>query len=155
MATKTKDMSAHEAISAYGPARSTIKTSRSVPRVDTIDAIGWLASTLWYAVPQGQPCCEKSLKLEHIGLTARPPVRIRPAFTYIHFNRLINKYDLNAIFISSLVTVRRCPVSGVPRGPTGYPDKREDLQGQRLQAVFVPRHCSHATPNPPAVSMRR
>ena len=54
------------------------------------------------------------------------------SFTYIHFNRLINKYDLNAIFISG-------PGHGAPvvlsnaylEGTYSeiYPDKSEDLAG--------------------------
>ena len=45
MATKTKEMSAHEAISAYGPARSTITgTPLSPEEVDKIDAY-WRASS--------------------------------------------------------------------------------------------------------------
>src|SRR5207244_2336399 len=77
------------------------------------------------------------------------------AFTYIHFNRLINKYDLNAIFISG-------PGHGAPavlsqaylEGTYSeiYPDKSEDLAGmQRFfkQFSFPGGIGSHATPETP------
>ena len=76
-------------------------------------------------------------------------------FTYIHFNRLINKYDLNAIYISG-------PGHGAPavlsqaylEGTYSeiYPDKSEDLDGmQRFfkQFSFPGGIGSHATPETP------
>jgi len=93
------------AISAYGPARSTIKgTPLSRSELDKIDAY-WRAS-LYLCVGmlylKDNPLLREPLKVEqtkarllgHWGSDAGQ------AFTYIHFNRLINKYDLNAIFIS-------------------------------------------------------
>jgi xylulose-5-phosphate/fructose-6-phosphate phosphoketolase len=77
------------------------------------------------------------------------------AFTYIHFNRLINKYDLNAIFISG-------PGHGAPavlsqaylEGTYSeiYPEISEDLSGlQRFfkQFSFPGGIGSHATPETP------
>ena len=76
-------------------------------------------------------------------------------FTYIHFNRLINKYDLNAIYISG-------PGHGAPavlsqgylEGTYSeiYPEKSEDLAGmQRFlkQFSFPGGIGSHATPETP------
>ena len=77
------------------------------------------------------------------------------SFTYIHFNRLINKYDLNAIFISG-------PGHGAPAVLSNaylegtysevYPDKSQDLAGmQRFfkQFSFPGGIGSHATPETP------
>ena len=77
------------------------------------------------------------------------------SFTYIHFNRLIKKYDLNAIFISG-------PGHGAPALLSNaylegtysevYPDKSEDLAGmQRFfkQFSFPGGIGSHATPETP------
>ena len=77
------------------------------------------------------------------------------AFTYIHFNRLIKKYDLNAIYISG-------PGHGAPavlsqaylEGTYSeiYPEKSEDIAGlQRFfkQFSFPGGIGSHATPETP------
>jgi xylulose-5-phosphate/fructose-6-phosphate phosphoketolase len=77
------------------------------------------------------------------------------SFTYIHFNRLINKYDLNAIFISG-------PGHGAPAVLSNaylegtyseiYPDKSEDVAGmQRFfkQFSFPGGIGSHSTPETP------
>ena len=77
------------------------------------------------------------------------------AFTYIHFNRLIKKYDLNAIYICR-------PGHGAPavlsqaylEGTYSevYPDKSEDVAGmQRFfkQFSFPGGIGSHATPETP------
>ncbi|HTR22398.1 MAG TPA: phosphoketolase family protein, partial [Terriglobales bacterium] len=77
------------------------------------------------------------------------------SFTYIHLNRLINKYDLNAIFISG-------PGHGAPAVLSNaylegtysevYPEKSEDLAGmQRFfkQFSFPGGIGSHATPETP------
>ena len=77
------------------------------------------------------------------------------SFTYIHFNRLINKYHLNAIFISG-------PGHGAPAALSNayleetyselYPDKSQDLVGmQRFfkQFSFPGGIGSHATPEMP------
>jgi xylulose-5-phosphate/fructose-6-phosphate phosphoketolase len=79
------------------------------------------------------------LKLEHIKprLLGHWGSDAGQYFTYIHFNRLINKYDLNAIYISG-------PGHGAPsvlsqgylEGTYSeiYPDKSEDLAG--MQRTF-------------------
>ena len=77
------------------------------------------------------------------------------SFVYIHFNRLIKKYDLNAIYISG-------PGHGAPavlsqaylEGTYSevYPDKSEDAAGlQRFfkQFSFPGGIGSHATPETP------
>ena len=148
------------AISAYGTARSTIKGAPLSPsELDKMDAY-WRAS-LYLCVGmlylKDNPLLRKPLKLEqtkarllgHWGSDAGQ------SFTYTHFNRLINKYDLNAIFISG-------PGHGAPavlsqaylEGTYSevYPDKSEDLAGmQRFfkQFSFPGGIGSHATPETP------
>ena len=127
--------------------------------MDKIDAY-WRAS-LYLCVGmiylKDNPLLQKPLKVEqtkarllgHWGSDAGQ------SFTYTHFNRLINKYDLNAIFISG-------PGHGAPavlsqaylEGTYSevYPDKSEDLAGmQRFfkQFSFPGGIGSHATPETP------
>jgi xylulose-5-phosphate/fructose-6-phosphate phosphoketolase len=93
--------------------------------------------------------------LRHCGLDAGQ------CFTYIHFNRLIKKYDLNAIYISG-------PGHGAPAVLSqaylegtyseDYPDKSEDLVGlQRFFKQFsfaggmgIGQTCSQCLPFPDA-----
>src|SRR4029453_13909588 len=141
MATITKE-SNDGAISAYGTARSTVKgTPLSPDELDKIDAY-WRARLylcLGMLYLKDNPLLPEPLKLEdtkprllgHWGSDAGQ------AFTYIHFNRLINKYGLNAIYISG-------PGHGAPavlsqaylEGTYSeiYPDKSEDVAG--LQRFF-------------------
>ena len=103
------------------------------------------------------PLLREPLKLEHIKprLLGHWGSDAGQCFTYIHFNRLINKYDLNAIYISG-------PGHGAPsvlsqaylEGTYSemYPDKSEDLAGmQRFfkQFSFPGGIGSHATPETP------
>jgi xylulose-5-phosphate/fructose-6-phosphate phosphoketolase len=148
------------AISAYGTARSTIKgTPLSPGELDKIDAY-WRASLylcLGMLYLKDNPLLRQPLKLEHTKprLLGHWGSDAGQAFTYIHFNRLINKYDLNAIFISG-------PGHGAPAVLSNaylegtysevYPDKSEDLAGmQRFfkQFSFPGGIGSHATPETP------
>ena len=92
-------------ISAYGAARSTIKgTPLSPDELRKADAY-WRASLylcLAMLYLKDNPLLREPLKLEHtkprlLGHWGSDPGQ---SFTYTHFNRLIKKYDLNAIFIS-------------------------------------------------------
>ena len=147
-------------ISAYGPARSTIKgaplTSDELRNIDAY----WRASLylcLGMLYLKENPLLRQPLRLEqtkprllgHWGSDAGQ------SFTYIHFNRLINKYALSAIFISG-------PGHGAPAVLSNaylegtysevYPDKSEDVAGmQRFfkQFSFPGGIGSHATPETP------
>jgi xylulose-5-phosphate/fructose-6-phosphate phosphoketolase len=103
------------------------------------------------------PLLRQPLKLEHTKprLLGHWGSDAGQAFTYIHFNRLINKYDLNAIYISG-------PGHGAPavlsqaylEGTYSeiYPDKSQDVRGmQRFfkQFSFPGGIGSHATPETP------
>jgi xylulose-5-phosphate/fructose-6-phosphate phosphoketolase len=147
-------------ISAYGPARSTIAGSPLSPEeLEKINAY-WQAS-LYLCVGmlflKENPLLREPLKMEHIKarLLGHWGSDAGQAFTYIHFNRLIKKYDLNAIFVSG-------PGHGAPavlsqaylEGTYSevYPDMSEDLAGmQRFfkQFSFPGGIGSHATPETP------
>src|SRR5712672_4846898 len=160
MATITKEVSGDGAISAYGTARSTVKGAPLSPdELDKIDAY-WRASLylcMGMLYLKDNPLLREPLELEqtkarllgHWGSDAGQ------SFTYTHFNRLINKSDLNAIFISG-------PGHGAPavlsqaylEGTYSevYPDKSEDVAGmQRFfkQFSFPGGIGSHATPETP------
>ena len=147
-------------ISAYGSARSTIKgTPLSPEELRKVDAY-WRASLylcLGMLYLKDNPLLRKPLKLEHTKprLLGHWGSDAGQSFTYTHFNRLINKYDLNAIFVSG-------PGHGAPavlsqaylEGTYSevYPDKSEDLSGmQRFfkQFSFPGGIGSHATPETP------
>ena len=149
-----------EKISAYGTARSTVKgTPLSSDELRKVDAY-WRATlylSLGMLYLKENPLLREPLKIEqtkprllgHWGSDAGQ------TFSYIHFNRLIKKYDLNAIFISG-------PGHGAPAVLSNaylegtyseiYPDKSEDLTGmQRFfkQFSFPGGIGSHATPETP------
>jgi xylulose-5-phosphate/fructose-6-phosphate phosphoketolase len=160
LAKTSEPIRADEKISAYGTARSTVMgTPLSSDELHKIDAY-WRASlylSLGMLYLKENPLLREPLKIEqtkprllgHWGSDAGQ------SFTYIHFNRLINKYDLNAIFISG-------PGHGAPAVLSNaylegtyseiYPDKGEDVTGmQRFfkQFSFPGGIGSHATPETP------
>src|SRR6476661_3052088 len=127
------------AISAYGTARSTIKgTPLSPGELDKIDAY-WRASLylcLGMLYLKDNPLLRESLQVEHTKprLLGHWGSDAGQSFTYTHFNRLINKYDLNAIFVSG-------PGHGAPavlsqaylEGTYSevYADKTQDVAGMQ------------------------
>jgi xylulose-5-phosphate/fructose-6-phosphate phosphoketolase len=149
-----------ESISAYGRARSTITgTPLSTDELYKTDA--YLQTSLYLCMGmlylKANPLLKEPLKLEHLKprLLGHWGSDAGQCFTYIHFNRLIKKYDLNAIYISG-------PGHGAPsvlsqaylEGTYSeiYPDKSEDLAGmQRFfkQFSFPGGIGSHATPETP------
>ena len=147
-------------ISAYGAARSTVTgTPLSPDELRNIDAY-WRASLylcLGMLYMKQNPLLREPLKVAQIKprLLGHWGSDAGQSFTYIHFNRLINKYDLNAIFISG-------PGHGAPAVLSNaylegtysevYPDKREDVVGlERFfkQFSFPGGIGSHATPETP------
>ncbi|ELS03935.1 phosphoketolase [Xenococcus sp. PCC 7305] len=118
-------------------------------------ACNYLAAGMIYL--RDNPLLKEDLAPEHIKYRLLGHWGASPAlsFSYIHLNRLINKYDLNAIFMAG-------PGHGAPGvlGPVYlegtyseiYPDKSEDEEG--LQKFFkqfsFPGHIgSHVTPETP------
>ena len=147
-------------LSPYGPTRSTVKgTPLSQDELRKIDAY-WQTSLylcLGMLYLKDNPLLKEPLKTEHLKprLLGHWGSDAGQCFTYIHFNRLINKYDLNAIYISG-------PGHGAPavlsqaylEGTYSevYPDKSEDVAGmQRFfkQFSFPGGIGSHATPETP------
>jgi hypothetical protein len=138
-----------EAISPYGKARSTVDgTPLSPSELRDIDAY-WRASLylcLGMLYLKANPLLREPLTLEHIKprLLGHWGSDAGQAFTYIHFNRLINKYDTQR-HLHQWPRARRarCTIPGVPRG-----DVLRDLSGKErrrcgtatlLQAVLFPR----------------
>jgi xylulose-5-phosphate/fructose-6-phosphate phosphoketolase len=160
MTTLTTPTEEKADISVYGPTRSTIEGAPLSPdELRRIDAY-WRAS-LYLCMGmlhlKDNPLLREPLKVEHLKprLLGHWGSDAGQCFTYIHFNRLINKYDLNAIYISG-------PGHGAPavlsqaylEGTYSevYPDKSEDAAGmQRFfkQFSFPGGIGSHATPETP------
>jgi XFP N-terminal domain/Histidine phosphatase superfamily (branch 1) len=147
-------------ISAYGSTRSTVSGAPlSAEELEQVDAY-WRASLylcLGMLYLQENPLLREPLKIEHVKprLLGHWGSDAGQAFTYIHFNRLINKYDLDAIYVSG-------PGHGAPgvlsqaylEGTYSevYPDKSEDLAGMRRffkQFSFPGGIGSHCTPETP------
>jgi xylulose-5-phosphate/fructose-6-phosphate phosphoketolase len=118
-------------------------------------ACTYLAAGMIYL--RANPLLREPLKVEHIKKRLLGHWGTSPAlaFTYIHLNRLINKYDLDAIFMAG-------PGHGAPGvlGPAYlegtysevYPNKGEDVAG--MQQFFkefsfpggIGSHCTPETP---------
>jgi xylulose-5-phosphate/fructose-6-phosphate phosphoketolase len=149
-----------ESISSYGLARSTVKeTPLSKDEIekynDFFKASLYLSLGMIYL--RENPLLKEPLKKEHLkarllGHFGSAPGQI---FTYMHFNRLITKYDLDAIFISG-------PGHGAPavlsqaylEGTYSevYPETSEDEEGLQKffkQFSFPGGIGSHATPETP------
>jgi xylulose-5-phosphate/fructose-6-phosphate phosphoketolase len=92
-------------ISAFGKARSTVEGNPlSAEEVRNIDK--YFRASLYLCVGmiylRGNPLLREPLKVEHTKIRLLGHWGSDPgmSFIYIHLNRLINKYDLNMIFIA-------------------------------------------------------
>lgn len=160
MAIAISDTTTNESISAYGQARSTITGNPlNHEELEKIDAY-WKASlylSMGMLYLQDNPLLREKLNMEHIKarLLGHWGSDAGQSFTYIHLNRLINKYDLNSIFISG-------PGHGAPAILSNaylegtyseiYPSMSEDVAGmQRFfkQFSFPGGIGSHSTPETP------
>ncbi len=118
-------------------------------------ACNYLAAGMIYL--QDNPLLQKALKPEHIKRRLLGHWGSSPglSFIYVHLNRLINKYDLDAVFIAG-------PGHGAPgvlapvylEGAYSgiYPNKGEDEDGMRLffkEFSFPGGVGSHCTPETP------
>ena len=102
-------------LSAYGTARSTVEgaplSAEDLKKLDAYwRACKYLALGMIYL--QDNPLLKHPLKPEHIKNRLLGHWGSSPglAFIYIHLNRLIKKYDLDAIFMAG-------PGHGAPGGP--------------------------------------
>jgi xylulose-5-phosphate/fructose-6-phosphate phosphoketolase len=147
-------------LSAYGEARSTIEgTPLDEDELRLMDAY-WQASLylcLGMIYLKDNPLLREPLTLDHLktrllGHWGSDPGQ---SFVYVHLNRLIKKYDLDAIFLSG-------PGHGAPALLSNaylegtysevYPDKGEDIDGLRKffkQFSFPGGIGSHCTPETP------
>jgi xylulose-5-phosphate/fructose-6-phosphate phosphoketolase len=118
-------------------------------------ACNYLAAGMIYL--QANPLLREPLKPEHIKQRLLGHWGASPglSFVYVHLNRLINKYDLDAIFLAG-------PGHGAPGvlGPAYlegtysevYPNKGEDVEGMReffREFSFPGGIGSHCTPETP------
>ncbi len=118
-------------------------------------ACNYLAAGMIYL--RDNPLLREPLKIEHVKSRLLGHWGSSPglSFAYIHLNRLINKYDLNAIFMAG-------PGHGAPGvlGPVylesayseTYPNKSEDEHGMRQffkEFSFPGGIGSHCTPETP------
>jgi xylulose-5-phosphate/fructose-6-phosphate phosphoketolase len=147
-------------ISSYGPARATVEgnplTEDELCKTnDYFHASLYLCLGMLYL--RQNPLLREPLKVEHLKarLLGHWGSDAGQIFTYIHFNRLIKKYDLDAIFVSG-------PGHGAPavlsqaylEGTYSevYSDKSEDVEGMKKffkQFSFPGGIGSHATPETP------
>lgn len=153
-------MSDEQSIRAFGPARSTVKGSPlSASDVslynDYFRASCYLSLGMIYL--RDNPLLREPLKKEHLKLRLLGHFGSAPGqiFTYMHFNRLIKKYDLDAYFVSgpghgAPAVLSQSYLEGVYSEV--YPEKSLDIHG--LQKFFkyfsFPGGIgSHATPETP------
>lgn len=149
-----------ESISAYGEARSTIKEqplSKEEVKKHTEYFYASMYLCLGMIYLKENPLLKEPLKTDHLKarLLGHWGSDAGQSFTYLHMNRLIKKYDLNAIFVSG-------PGHGAPAIISNaylegtysdvYPDKSEDEDGMRRLFKwfsFPGGIGSHATPETP------
>ncbi|MGO9228090.1 MAG: phosphoketolase [Bryobacteraceae bacterium] len=154
------DTKAPSDLCAYGPARSTVSgaplSAEELRRTDAYwRACNYLSLGMIYLVEN--PLLKEPLRPEHIKNRLLGHWGSSPglSFAYLHLNRLIRKYDLDAIFMAG-------PGHGAPGvlGPVYlegtyseiYPDKSEDEEGLReffKQFSFPGGIGSHCTPETP------
>lgn len=138
------------------PALNSPLNSEELQRINAYwHACNYLAASMIYLLDN--PLLKEPLKPEHIKNRLLGHWGSSPglSFTYIHMNRLINKYDLNAIFMAG-------PGHGAPgvlapvylegTYPEIYPNKGEDEEGllQFFKEFSFPGGIgSHCTPETP------
>lgn len=147
-------------ISPFGTARATV-TDKPLSEEEVRKMTDFFNATLYLCLGmiylRENPLLREPLSLAHVKrrLLGHWGSDAGQSFTYIHMNRLIKKYDLDAIFISG-------PGHGAPAVLANsylegvysevYPDKSEDVRGMRRffkQFSFPGGIGSHATPETP------
>lgn len=147
-------------ISPYGPARATVN-EKTLSDDEVRKMSDYFYATMYLCLGmiylKENPLLREPLSTDHIKrrLLGHWGSDAGQSFTYIHMNRLIKKYDLDAIFISG-------PGHGAPAVLSNsylegvyseiYPDKSEDVDGMRRffkQFSFPGGIGSHATPETP------
>ncbi|KAI8816128.1 phosphoketolase [Fimicolochytrium jonesii] len=149
-----------KSISPYGVARATVQGTPLTPEelrntVDYMSASLYLCLGMLYL--KQNPLLKEPLKVAHLksrllGHWGSDPGQI---FAWVHMNRLIKKYDLDALFISgpghgAPAVLSQSYLEGVYSEV--YPDKSENEEGMRKffkQFSFPGGIGSHATPETP------
>jgi xylulose-5-phosphate/fructose-6-phosphate phosphoketolase len=148
-------------ILAYGKARSTVTGKEILNNEEVQNMTDYFHASLFLCLGMiylkenpllREPLEKKHLKRRLLGHWGSDPGQ---CFIYIHMNRLIKKYDINAIYISG-------PGHGAPSVLSQsylegvysevYPNKSEDIDGMRRffkQFSFPGGIGSHATPETP------
>ncbi|KAJ5790378.1 uncharacterized protein N7518_007389 [Penicillium psychrosexuale] len=147
-------------ISAYGEARSTVEGKPL--DAETIRKMNaWFRASMYLCLGmlylRDNPLLEEPLKLEHLKarLLGHWGSDAGQAFTWMHMNRLIKKYDLDVLFVSgpghgAPAILSQSYLEGVYSEV--YPDKGQDKQGMQKffkQFSFPGGIGSHATPETP------
>jgi xylulose-5-phosphate/fructose-6-phosphate phosphoketolase len=147
-------------ISAYGPARSTIRETPLEPAELQRMQAYWNATLFMSAgmiYLRDNPLLREPLRAEHVKRRLLGHWGSDPgmSFTYIHLNRLIKKYDLNVIFLAGPGHGAPALISNVYLEGTYseiYSDVSEDFDGLRRlfkQFSFPGGIGSHCTPETP------
>lgn len=149
-----------DSISCFGVARSTIQgTPLNDDEVSKIDA--WLRAAHYLMLGmlylRDNPLLKEPLKPEHIKnrVLGHWGSSAGQGFIYAHCNRVIKKYDLNAIYLNgpghgAPGVLAPCYLEGTYSEV--YPDKSEDEQGLKKffkQFSFPGGIGSHCTPETP------
>jgi xylulose-5-phosphate/fructose-6-phosphate phosphoketolase len=147
-------------LSAYGKARSTVQGTplsddESKKMIDYFKASLYLCLGMLYL--KDNPLLEEPLSVDHLKarLLGHWGSDAGQIFAYIHANRMIKKYDLDALFVSgpghgAPAVLSQAYLEGVYAEV--YPDKSENKEGMRKffkQFSFPGGIGSHATPETP------
>jgi xylulose-5-phosphate/fructose-6-phosphate phosphoketolase len=155
MGATLNDLKLEERVGAHPSTREPL-SKEELSNIDAYwRACNYLAAGMIYL--RDNPLLREPLRPEHIKSRLLGHWGSSPglSFTYVHLNRLIKKYDLNAIFLAG-------PGHGAPGvlGPVYlegtyseiYPSKSEDLEGMRKffkEFSFPGGIGSHCTPETP------
>ncbi|KAF2461492.1 phosphoketolase [Lineolata rhizophorae] len=147
-------------ISPFGPARASV-TEMPLSKDEIEKTHKYFQASMYLCLGmiylKDNPLLKEPLKVQHLKarLLGHWGSDAGQSFTYIHFNRLIKKYDIDAIFVSG-------PGHGAPAVLANsylegvysevYPSMSEDEEGMRRffkQFSFPGGIGSHATPETP------
>lgn len=101
-------------LSCFGPARSSFKDAKPLSQDELKLYNQYMSACLYLCLGmiylKENPLLKEPLKIEHLKsrLLGHWGSDAGQVFTYLHFNRLIKKYDLDAFFISGPGEFHRC-----------------------------------------------
>jgi xylulose-5-phosphate/fructose-6-phosphate phosphoketolase len=150
-----------KSISCYGAARSSFTDEKPLNAEEVRKYEAWFSASMYLCLGmlylRENALLKEPLKKEHLKarLLGHWGSDAGQVFTWMHFNRLIKKYDLNALFVSgpghgAPAVLSQSYLEGVYSEV--YPDKSENEEGMRRffkQFSFPGGVGSHATPETP------